>query len=618
MVLFVRKFQPVLLVLLLFAASGSVSAHSNLYRADPPPNAELAAAPELIHLYFTEALEPEFSGITLLREDGTTVETPPATVENFTEMTLVPGALPDGLYTVSWRALSSVDGHQTRGVYAFAIGQAAGAALTDSQTESIPPQDAAARWLTHISTALLIGGVGFLLFVWQPSKVARLLSDATAGKVSRRMNALILIGWLLYGVVTALSLLVYTGEAAALNDMGRIITGTRFGAIWLIRLGLWLVTGIALWIARGQPVAYIPALLISAALLYAQSQYSHSSATHDAEQTVLADWLHLLGTALWLGGLIHFFAVIPLIRGVSGALATLIGWFSNMARAALLALIATGAFLGFLFVGTPQALLTTLYGHALLIKLILIVPLIGIAGVNLILTARRLRRGTGAGSLRGLIGAEVALIGGVLISAAVMTSANPARAVAASREPIPDSSINLLKTVDDLHIHFSVEPGWVGENTYTVVLLRDGVDAVNDASLIRVRFEHRTRNLGESEVRPTLERDGIYTAEGANLSQPGEWRARVTVQRPGEFDAVVDFALDMQTPPVPIGLYSGVPVPGHTLAEVILGTALIVVGGFTIGRKWFRLWEGAGVFGVAILFVGIAFVVRALGHSVWY
>ncbi|MBE2270124.1 MAG: copper resistance protein CopC/CopD, partial [Anaerolinea sp.] len=420
MVFFIRKLQLFLLVLLLFAFSGSVSAHSNLYRADPPPNAELTVAPELIHLYFTEALEPEFSGITLLREDGTTVETPPATVENFTEMTLVPGDLPDGLYTVSWRALSSVDGHQTRGIYAFAIGQAAGAALADSQAESIPPQDAAARWLTHISTALLVGGLGFLLFVWQPSKVARRLADATV--VSRRMSALILAGWLLYGVVTALSLLVYTGEAAALSDIGRVISGTRFGAIWLIRLGLWLVTGIVLWIARGQPVAYIPALLISAALLYAQSQYSHSSATHDAEQTVLADWLHLLGTALWLGGLMHFFAVIPLIRGVSGALATLIGWFSNMARAALLALIATGAFLGFLFVGTPQALLTTLYGHALLVKLILIIPLVAIAGVNLILMARRLRRGTGAGWLRGLIGAEVALIGGVLIGAAVMTA----------------------------------------------------------------------------------------------------------------------------------------------------------------------------------------------------
>lgn len=594
------------IVVLLIAASG-VSAHSNLYRADPPPNSQLGSAPQTITLYFTERLEREFSGISVQRADGSTVETPPSFVDadDETIMRLVPGDLPDGLYTVVWRALSAEDGHQTRGSYAFAIGAAAGAALSDTASETIPVGDSAARWLTTISAALLIGGLGFVVFVWQSSKLA-------AG-IPRRTIRLIRIGWLLYGAALVIGLAVYVNVVQ--GDPIRIVIATRFGVIWLIRLGLWALLGLALWWARRRTLGYYIGLALGAAILYAHSQYSHASAAHDPQAVTLATWLHLLGTALWLGGLIHFFAIIPLAKRAE-SLGQLTGWFSNMARAALLALIVTGAYSAWLFVGDANALLTTLYGQALLLKLLLIAPLLLIAAINLVWTGRRLRQGRSAwtGRLRGLIGAEVALIAGVLLGAAVMTSTNPARAQAAARLPLPDNSSDQLEIVDGVHVHLSASPGWVGENTFQVLLLQDGIDPIRDASLIRVRFDHQTRNLGQSELRPTSNDDGTYSVVGANVSQPGAWRARVTVQRPGAFDLVTDFTLNMELPPVPPGLNTGAPIPGHTQAELAAGVGLLLVGGFTIGRKWLRLWDGAGIFGAALVFAGFVLIVTALSH----
>lgn len=587
---------------------GAVAAHANLYRADPPPNSELAAAPEAITLYFTERLEAEYSAITLERSDGTTVETPPAIVDSTDAgvMRLTPGALSDGLYTVVWRALSAEDGHQTRGSYAFAIGANAGAALSSALQVSIPPGEAAARWLTYVSAALFIGGVGFVAFVWQPSKLAAAVPRRTARAVE--------IGWLLYGVVLVIHAFVYSAGVG--GEVIRVITLTRFGEIWLMRGGAWLIAGVALWWARRRSSAYIAALIAGAALLFAHSQYGHSSAAHDPQAVTLANWLHLLGTALWLGGLIHFFMVIPLAKRAE-SLGLLTAWFSNMARSALLTLIITGLYAAWLFVGDFDALLTTFYGQTLVFKLILIVPLLVIAAINFGLTGRRLRAGRGewTGRLRGLVGVEVALIAGVLIGSAVLTSVNPARAEAASRQPPPDNTSAQLEIMDGVHVHLDVAPGWVGQNTFTVTLLDGGVEPILDASLIRARFDYRTRNLGQSELRPTLSSDdGVYTAAGANLSQPGEWRARVTVQRPGEFDIVTDFTLDMELPPVPPGLNSGEPIPGHTRVELMAGVALLIVGGFTVGRKWLNLWDGVGVLGAALLFVGIALILTALSH----
>jgi hypothetical protein len=36
---------------------------------------------------------------------------------------------------------------------------------------------------------------------------------------------------------------------------------------------------------------------------------------------------------------------------------------------------------------------------------------------------------------------------------------------------------------------------------------------------------------------------------GANLSAPGEWQIRMTVQRPEEYDSVVDFAPQVEVAP---------------------------------------------------------------------
>ena len=56
-------------------------AHAFLDHAVPPVGGTVAASPHEIRLYFSEAIEPRFSGIELTSIDGRPVKTGPSTVD---------------------------------------------------------------------------------------------------------------------------------------------------------------------------------------------------------------------------------------------------------------------------------------------------------------------------------------------------------------------------------------------------------------------------------------------------------------------------------------------------------------------------------------------------------
>lgn len=591
--------------LLALMTASPVLAHANLVRSDPPASTVLATAPEAITLWFTEPLEPDFSSIILLDADGSRVEMPPSVVaaDDPKQMSLVLGALPDGLYTVSWRVISAADGHSTRGSFAFAIG-AANAAFGSAapDTETIPPLSAPVRWLNLLSLSLAVGSVAFAVSVWRAPL-------GLQSRCERRMRSLMRIGWALVGIGGGTLLFYQVMQATdaalpqALGSLSAILTETRFGWLWLARMVVWVVMGAALWRWR-----YGIALAAGGTLLLLHSFYSHASATYDLIPAVASDWLHLAATAFWVGGLAQFLNVLLALRGSGESLAPLVARFSNYARVCVGALVVTGVYAAWLEVGTIDALLNTLYGRALVVKLILFVPLLAIAAVNLLLTGRGLRGGKGeiwGKRLRGLVAAEITLTLGIFAAVAVMASADPARSSLARRLPPPDHSYADFLVLDDLHVHLEVSPGWLGQNEFTVLLLNLDGSPVDDASLIRLRFDNQTRSVGRSELRPAFTGDGEYTISGANLSTPGEWRARVTVQRPGKFDALADFMLDMQPAPAPPGLDMSVPLGGRELALMMTGLALLALGGFAGGRGRYEPLRNTGLLVTAAIITGL-------------
>ncbi|MEO8394110.1 MAG: copper resistance CopC family protein, partial [Chloroflexota bacterium] len=239
------------LLLLLFLSVligvSPVWAHANLLRSDPTPSATLDSAPQTISLWFTEAVEPNFSRILLLDASGSTVSTPSIAVDpgDLKHLTLTPGSLPDGVYTVSWRAISAADGHATNGSFAFAVGQVTGlAAFAVPDTETIPTFSAPVRWFDILALALAVGSVAFAVCV------------TCAPQQEPQIRRLMGISWALAGIAALVLLLYQSAQAAnaslleSLAALPTVLIATRFGALWIARLIVWLVMGVAIWRRR--------------------------------------------------------------------------------------------------------------------------------------------------------------------------------------------------------------------------------------------------------------------------------------------------------------------------------------------------------------------------------
>ena len=110
-----------LAIAMLFAPA-AVRAHAFLDHADPAVGSTVPNAPAVVHIWFTQELEPAFSWIQVTDKSGASVSDGSSSVDpdNKQEMDLKLKALPPGTYTVKWHALS-VDTHTTQGDFTFEV-----------------------------------------------------------------------------------------------------------------------------------------------------------------------------------------------------------------------------------------------------------------------------------------------------------------------------------------------------------------------------------------------------------------------------------------------------------------------------------------------------------------
>jgi methionine-rich copper-binding protein CopC len=124
-------FLALAVVVLFGLAVTPALAHALLVRSIPEANAVLDRAPAQIDLFFSEAVDPVFSTIKVLNATGQPVDNADSQVDpaDATHLTVSLRSLPDGIYTVSWKALSATDSHVTLGSFPFAAGNVAATAL---------------------------------------------------------------------------------------------------------------------------------------------------------------------------------------------------------------------------------------------------------------------------------------------------------------------------------------------------------------------------------------------------------------------------------------------------------------------------------------------------------
>lgn len=107
---------------LLAGWSGHALAHAALSKAQPAKNAVVSPAPAAVQLWFSRNIEPSFSSVRVVDQDGKDVQQGKAAV-NADDGKLLEVGLPPltaGTYKVIWRIVA-MDGHKAKGEYNFTV-----------------------------------------------------------------------------------------------------------------------------------------------------------------------------------------------------------------------------------------------------------------------------------------------------------------------------------------------------------------------------------------------------------------------------------------------------------------------------------------------------------------
>ena len=318
----------------LLLTPGSASAHANLARSEPAGNEVLKEAPERIVVWFTEEIEPAFSKIEVLDSNGSRVDNGGSTVDsnNLKVMSVSLPPIPNGSYTVAWKNVSTVDGHRVRGSFVFSVGEALAPGIAAPAERPLLESAAEpfARWLMLGGALALAGGLLFALVVAAPG--------IEASHCGPRLSALLygrwwVVTWAGAGAFAGGSLAQLVVQSSSFAEVGvvealggpafTVLADTTWGRLWLLRaLALAAVAAVlaVAYVRTGAGRQPSTRLLLAAGLpsamlmLLSLSLASHAAGTSAIRgPATLTDYIHLLASAAWAGGLMHFAAVVPVV-----------------------------------------------------------------------------------------------------------------------------------------------------------------------------------------------------------------------------------------------------------------------------------------------------------------
>jgi copper transport protein len=552
-----------LVAVLVVLWAGPAFAHATLEETSPSAGAVLGTSPKSIALRFSESVSVSTGGVRLYDGTGRRIVTgPPEMPADDTVNVPLKGALSSASYVVTWRVVSA-DTHPVQGSFTFQVGSASNAtsrAVQNLATKLLAREGGdrlvavawgVTRWLVYASIAMFVGGLVFCLLVW-PGALAQ-----------RRARRLVTCGWIGATLGTVLGLLLQGPYVAGLGigqafdvDLLEDVLDTRFGHVWLARLGVLVVAfGLMRVLFRWQasPSRSIPqwwtagATLVGVAIVASPALSGHASAGDVVPLTLLSDSLHVAAMSVWLGGLVLLIAValrghdLPRMQGIAMR-------FSRVATVCVVTIIVTGAFQTWRLVGSLDAMRTTDFGRILIVKLVLFALMVVVATFSREIVhrlagaprrhARRVpvvaggadddpTRTSGAEdptielrALRRSVWGEVAF--GVAILAATALLVNAAPAGGAGGLP-SGGAVTVAMRTGPVRVDVTVAPAQRGRNDIHVSTLTPA-GAPKDVMELTMTFGLPDRRIEALDVPLRRLGPGHYLSPGFEIPIAGDWR----------------------------------------------------------------------------------------------
>jgi copper transport protein len=408
------------------------------YSIEPNSILQRGSVPSQLVISFSERPDPQISYTHVTNSQNERIDNDDFTISGSNPrqaaVTLDTSKLEeDGVYTVSWRALSLDDGHIAQGSYVFGVGNVipdniGGNQQQQTQTETVTyvtsTADALLRWPLIVSQAAIVGGV-MAYFVLQRDRGGLSSLSKHRNRFSLDLNLFAKKRFVLILIAAALAIAI-SGTALVflqarnldtdddsgntsdqyLSTVQTLIFGSSAGVVWSIRIATSaIIASLALLyfvLAKRADVerksssttttfSFSSAILLGILVAGAASIFSNSMLSHNSAATflpsvaVFADWLHFMAVSAWVGGLFYFSAVLLFAiksnerkawESTAYHLSIILPRFSLIATVSLGIIGITGLYMAWIHLHTLDSLFSTQYGNNLIIKLSAALPMI--------------------------------------------------------------------------------------------------------------------------------------------------------------------------------------------------------------------------------------------------
>jgi putative copper export protein len=251
-------------------------------------------------------------------------------------------------------------------------------------------------------------------------------------------NALASARWLLRAAALGLTLgglALFLAQIAPLEldfaptEWGTFVQQTVLGQMMLVRVATGLMALLALVLLPKTPAAFAVCVVAGIAAQVTHTRTSHTAAMGAGAARIASDYAHLLGSALWAGGLAALVLAMPTALAAptrsASVTAALIRRFSPMGMAGVALVAGTGLVLTSVHVAEANGLMQTLYGNLIVAKVGATIIAVGLAGMHKFVMQWRMSTAADAARFARTLRIETAVVIGIFLLAAVLTSASP-------------------------------------------------------------------------------------------------------------------------------------------------------------------------------------------------
>ena len=546
-----------LLIALLIISSISIpfaAAHPFTEETIPSLTSNALTGTSEVIVFFSEPVDIAFSEIKVFDTNGNQIDNKD-TIYYEGELSLIVTTPPleDGVYTVSTKVLSKVDGHLVPDAFLFAVGDVV---IDPSMLEFERPSElvflpeAGARFPGLVGQTIVLGAVIASLIIWgtQNKLVIKEELDKIENFHHGKFMSVTGIGLMLVFISDILMIAIQTVrlETSPLNAIQ-----TDFGMVWLARMIITIIL-LGIWFGMDRRKILskknqIPMLVASLILIATTSMIGHGAASGETPALVL-DYIHNLVAAVWIGGIFYFvFTLLPTFSQLKETnrekmSLVLIPRFSIAFIISVGIVIITGPTLMWFLESDVGLITESVYGQLIIIKIAIAAIMIGLGGFFQFKVQKNAEKNFSSGKIsvhkklkRSL---KVDAILGIILLGVVALLTNGTLPAGEIQKVDAQEIVYGFKTLEfteNTKFDIDISPFSSGINTILVRVSDFEGNPLYDSNQIKVKISNPSKNISPIEVPMEMikqEEDNPIEFQGElTFGFSGEWLVEIEAQR---------------------------------------------------------------------------------------